>query len=326
MLLAASSSSISSEDTLTAAESAGIRFTPDVKRALVEGTPVVALESTIVCHGMPYPQNLRTAQEVEAIIRKNGATPATIAIIDGVPHVGAGGARQDGPPGAQGRATRYRQSGGGAIDGSHHGVVHDVLCLQACLTAGPDGAGLAGAGLGDAMAAMDVSSDLTELGRTPVAVVCAGAKSILDIPRTLEYLETQGVTVVAYGCDEFPAFFTRHSGCHAPCRLDTPEACAALLEANGRLELRSGVVIGVPIPNEHVAAAALVESAIASALQEARQQQIAGSRITPFLLKRISELTGGASLEANIALVKNNARVGALIAKALVHPFPQSRL
>ncbi|KAM1757902.1 hypothetical protein FF1_007003 [Malus domestica] len=164
---------------------------------------------------------------------------------------------------------------------------------------------------------MDISSDLTELGRTPVAVISAGVKSILDIPRTLEYLETQGVCVAAYRTNEFPAFFTETSGCKVPCRLDTPEDCAQLIDANLKLELGGGILIAVPIPKEHSASGSLIESAIQRALDEARDKNIIGNDATPFLLKRVNELTGGASLASNIALVKNNALVGAKVAVAL---------
>jgi pseudouridylate synthase len=163
---------------------------------------------------------------------------------------------------------------------------------------------------------MDVSADLTELGRTPVAVVCAGVKSVLDIPRTLEYLETQGVCVAAYGADEFPAFFTRRSGCSAPCRVDSPQEAAAIVAAGRRLGL-AGTLIAVPIPPDQEAAGSEVEQAIGRALREADEHGIRGNEITPFLLDRIKELTGGRSLESNIGLVKNNAAVGALIAAAL---------
>ncbi|CAN6448359.1 unnamed protein product [Victoria cruziana] len=164
---------------------------------------------------------------------------------------------------------------------------------------------------------LDISSDLTELGRTSVAVVSAGVKSILDIPRTLEYLETQGVAVAAYMTQEFPAFFVRSSGCQAPFRVDTPEACARLIDENMKLSMGSGILIGVPIPEAHSASGILIESAIKRALEEARDKNIVGNAATPFLLARVNELTGGASLTANIALVKNNARVGAEIAVAL---------
>ena len=165
---------------------------------------------------------------------------------------------------------------------------------------------------------MDISADLTELGRTPVAVICAGAKSVLDIPRTLEYMETQGVCVAAYQVDEFPAFFTRHSGCKAPVRFDTPlHVAAAIYSAFEELRLGSGMVLGVPIPEEYAAAGAEVEKAIETALEEAEGAGVRGNEVTPFLLKRIRELTGGTSLEANIHLVKNNAAVGARVALEL---------
>nr|DAD24061.1 TPA_asm: hypothetical protein HUJ06_025524 [Nelumbo nucifera] len=166
---------------------------------------------------------------------------------------------------------------------------------------------------------MDISSDLTELGRTPVAVISAGVKSILDIPRTLEYLETQGVTVAAYKTHEFPSFFTETSGCKVPCRVNSPEDCARLIDANLKLGLGSGILIAVPIPKEHAASGSLIEIAIQKALKEARDNNVTGNAETPFLLARVNELTGGASLAANIALVKHNAFVGAKIAVALAY-------
>mmetsp|Transcript_10656 Transcript_10656/g.30310 ORF Transcript_10656/g.30310 Transcript_10656/m.30310 type:complete len:200 (-) Transcript_10656:134-733(-) len=166
---------------------------------------------------------------------------------------------------------------------------------------------------------MDVSADLTELGRTPIAVVCAGAKTVLDIPRTLEYLETQGVPVAAYGSDFFPAFYTPSSGCAAPCRVDTPEDAANLIAASIRLGVRNGIIIGVPIPEEHMADGAEVESAIQTAVREVDAQGITGNKVTPFLLKRIGELTKGKSQEANMSLIKHNAKVGAQVAVALAN-------
>lgn len=164
---------------------------------------------------------------------------------------------------------------------------------------------------------MDISSDLTELGRTPVAVISAGVKSILDIPKTLEYLETHGVCVAAYKTNEFPAFFTETSGSKVSCRVDSPEDCARLIDANMKLKLGSGIVIGVPIPREHAASGSVIESAIQSALREAREKNITGNAETPFLLARVNELTGGLSLASNVALVKNNALIGAKISVAL---------
>eukprot|EP00850_Spirogloea_muscicola_P011955 SM000076S21776 [mRNA] locus=s76:141610:144250:- [translate_table: standard] len=271
------------------------------------------------CAGMPYPQNLETATAVEETVRQNGATPATIAILDGTPHIGLAQpdlqrlaalgkaakkvARRDIAP-----TVAKRENGATTVSATMFFAAK--VGIRVFVTGGIGGVHRMGE------STMDISSDLTELGRTPVAVVCAGAKSVLDIPRTLEYLETQGVTVVAYGADDFPAFFTRSSSCLAPCRVDTPEECAQLIEANARLDLQGGMVIGAPVPEQHTQAAAQVQYAIQSALKEA-EGHIAGAEMTPFLLQRINEMTGGASLAINIALVMNNAAIGARIAAAL---------
>ena len=302
------------------AASSSLVLSPEVQDALRTGRPVVALESTIVSHGMPYPQNLHTAQEVEQVVRSNGAVPATIAILSGVPHIGLtseqleriarGGAsviktsRRDLPA-----VMSLRKDGATTVSATM--LLAERAGIPIFVTGGIGGVHRGGE------TSLDVSADLTELGRTPVAVICAGAKSVLDIPRTLEYLETQGVCVAGYGVDEFPAFFTRHSGCKAPTRFDTPRQIAAAIHAARQLELENGMVIGVPIPAEHAAAGAEVESAIETALREADDSGIKGNDVTPFLLKRIRELTGGRSLEANIHLVKNNAAVGARIAVEL---------
>eukprot|EP00850_Spirogloea_muscicola_P006376 SM000030S11385 [mRNA] locus=s30:436968:440921:+ [translate_table: standard] len=293
------------EELLARAEAAGVRVHPAVRAALAAHRPVVALESTIICHGMPYPQNLETALAVEETVRQNGATPATIAILNGTLHIGLA------PPDLQrlaalGKAAKKvarrdiaptvakRENGATTVSATMFFAAK--VGIRVFVTGGIGGVHRMGE------STMDISSDLTELGRTPVAVVCAGAKSVLDIPRTLEYLETQGVTVVAYGANEFPAFFTRSSGCPAPCRVDTPEECAQLIEANARLDLQSGMVIGAPVPEQHTQAAAQVQDAIQSALKEA-EGHIAGSEMTPFLLQRINEMTGGASLKINIHLL-----------------------
>ncbi|GJP68738.1 hypothetical protein CLOP_g25402 [Closterium sp. NIES-67] len=305
---------------VVAAEAAGITLSAEVRSALLAGRPVVALESTIICHGMPYPQNLRAAEGVEDIIRKEGAVPATIAIIDGQPCIGvtASQLHQLARDGHAAVKTARRDmalvvSRGltGATTVSATMLLAHKVGISVFVTGGIGGVHRGGE------STMDISSDLTELGRTPVAVVCAGVKSVLDIPRTLEYLETQGVTVVVYGSKDFPAFFTTTSGCPAPATLSDPASCAALIDANHRLQLNSGMVIAVPVPAQQAAKAAQVEAATQQALREADVQAIKGAQITPFVLKRIKELTGGASLAANIALVKNNARVGAQIARAL---------
>ncbi|KAE9605194.1 putative pseudouridylate synthase [Lupinus albus] len=297
-----------------------VKVAAEVSEALSLGRPVVALESTIISHGMPYPQNLETAKQVEAIVRENGAIPATIAILDGAPCVGLSIEELErlATLGTKAQKTARRDiahvvatSGNGATTVSASMLLASMVGIPVFVTGGIGGVHRHGEHT------MDISSDLTELGRTPVAVVCAGVKSILDIPRTLEYLETQGVCVAAYKTNEFPAFFTESSGCKVSCRVDTPEDCARLIEANIKLNLGTGVLIAVPIPREHSTSGHIIESAIQKALKEARENNITGNAETPFLLARVNELTGGASLASNIALVKNNALVGAKVATAL---------
>lgn len=297
-----------------------VKIAPEVSEALSCGKAVVALESTIISHGMPYPQNLETAREVERVVKENGAVPATVAILDGVPCIGLSSRELSRLAylGTKAQKTARRdiahvvaRRGNGATTVSSTMFFASLVGIPVFVTGGIGGVHRHGEHT------MDVSSDLTELGRTPVTVISAGIKSILDVPRTLEYLETQGVTVAAYGTHEFPAFFTESSGCKVHCRLDTPEDCARLIDSNMKLGLGSGILIGVPIPAEHAASGALIESAIQRALKEACDSNVTGNSATPFLLARVNELTGGASLAANIALVKNNARVGANIAVAL---------
>ncbi|EEC83839.1 pseudouridine-5'-phosphate glycosidase isoform X2 [Oryza sativa Japonica Group] len=298
----------------------GVAVSPEVEAALARGGAVVALESTIICHGMPYPKNLQTAMEVEAVVRENGAVPATIAILNGVPHVGLSGEQLKSlaVSGRQFQKTARRDiahvvasGGNGATTVSATMFFAHKVGIPIFVTGGIGGVHRNGE------QTMDISSDLTELGKTPVTVISAGVKSILDIPRTLEYLETQGVTVAAYKTNEFPAFFTEVSGCKVPCRVDSPEECAKIIYANKNLHLGSGILIAVPIPKEHAASGNAIESAIQKALKEAEDKNIIGNAITPFMLDRVKVLTGRSSLEANIALVKNNALVGAKIAVAL---------
>ncbi|RAL47879.1 hypothetical protein DM860_011464 [Cuscuta australis] len=297
-----------------------IKISPKVSEALAHGRPVVALESTIITHGMPYPQNLETAKQVESIVRFNGAEPATIAILDGVPCVGLSKEELERLAflGSKVRKTARRDiahvvatRGNGATTVSATMFFASRVGIPIFVTGGVGGVHRHGENT------MDVSSDLTELGRTPVAVISAGVKSILDIPRTLEYLETQGVCVAAYQTDEFPAFFTQASGCKAPCRVDTVEDCARLIDASSKLGLESGILIAVPIPKEHSSSGSLFESEIQRALLEAQDKNIIGNAETPFLLARVNELTGGASLASNVALVKNNACIGAQVAVVL---------
>eukprot|EP00931_Biecheleriopsis_adriatica_P063617 TRINITY_DN38565_c0_g1_i1.p1 TRINITY_DN38565_c0_g1~~TRINITY_DN38565_c0_g1_i1.p1 ORF type:complete len:312 (+),score=71.46 TRINITY_DN38565_c0_g1_i1:26-961(+) len=297
-----------------------LHLSHEVQQALREGKPVVALESTIISHGMPFPQNLKTAQEVEGVLRDRGVVPATIGILGGRVHVGME------PPQLEalaklGLACRkvsrrdlasvvaMRQDGATTVSATM------LLAHQAGIPIFVTG-GIGGVHRG-AAESWDVSADLTELGRTPVCVVCAGAKSILDLPRTLEFLETQGVCVAGYGTSDFPAFFTPSSGLPTSCRVDGPDQAAGLLASQLQLGLTSGMVLAVPVPAALAAEAAQVEEATRTAVQESETQGVRGNEVTPFLLKRINELTGGESLRANIALVKHNAEVGAAVALEL---------
>ncbi|KAJ2692992.1 hypothetical protein H4218_006204 [Coemansia sp. IMI 209128] len=298
-----------------------LSISPAVRDALANGAPVVALESTIISHGMPYPQNVETARQVELIVKENGATPATIALIDGKIHVGLGDAELE----------HLGKSGKSAIKASRRdmaAVLSQRLLGATTVSGTMVAAHMAGiavfatGGIGGvhrgAELTMDVSADLTELGRTPVAVVCAGAKSILDLPKTLEFLETQGVPVVAYGeSRQFPAFFSPDSGLLAPWSMQTPQQVARFIKTNTELGLMTGQIIAVPIPNEYAESSAEIERAIDIAVRESEEMGIKGKECTPFLLQRIVELTGGASLTANIALVKNNARVASQISLSL---------
>ncbi|MFV1853389.1 MAG: pseudouridine-5'-phosphate glycosidase [Thalassospira sp.] len=296
-----------------------IDIAPEVAEALAAGKPVVALESTIISHGMPYPQNLETAQAVEQDVRDNGAVPATIAVIGGRCKIGLSP-----------EELEYFAKGSDILKLSRRDIPY-------CIAKKRDGATTVSAtmilaekagirvfatgGIGgvhrDLAGNFDVSADLTELGKTSVAVVCAGAKAILDIPKTLEHLETLGVPVIAYGTDEFPAFYSVESGHKAPLRLDSPEDMAAFLKSKWEFGLDGGVVIGNPPEADKALAREAIEGAIDDALAEAKQQNILGRDVTPFLLARVTKLTEGKSLEANIALVRNNARLGAKIALAM---------
>lgn len=296
-----------------------LKISPEIADALADGRPVVALESTIITHGMPYPQNLEMAGKVEAIVRAAGAIPATIAIMDGAFRVGLAGAdlRRLAETGATAAKASRRDVAALLNSGAIAGTTV-ATTMQAAEFAGIQlfaTGGIGGVHRG-AELSFDVSADLEELSRTPVAVVCAGAKAILDIAKTLEVLETKGVPVVGYGTDEFPAFWTRSSGHPVDQRLDTPEAVAALLDTQFRLGM-GGVLVANPIPAADALDPQMIAATIEQALADAGAAGIAGKATTPFLLKRIFELTGGRSLVSNIALVENNARVAAAIAVAL---------
>jgi pseudouridylate synthase len=295
-----------------------LALAPEVATALAAGQPVVALESTIVTHGMPWPVNFETARAVEATVREHGAVPATIAVQGGKVRVGLQHDELEAlarDPGAH--KLSHRDLAMALVQGWRGGTTVSAT-MRCAARAGVfvfATGGIGGVHRGGELT-MDVSTDLTELGRTPVAVVSAGCKAILDIPRTLEVLETLGVPVVGFGCDEVPAFFTRGSGCPAPLRLDTPAEVAALLDAHWGLGLRTGVLVTNPIPHAHAMDRVEIERAIAVALAEAEAQGITGAAMTPFLLDRVAALTGERSLGSNVALVKDNARVAAVIAVA----------
>lgn len=289
----------------------------EVQAALEGHHPVVALESTIIAHGMPYPRNVETAMRVEQAVRDAGAIPATCAVIGGKLHAGLDAAAIEllgqagsGIPKASRRDLAYLVSQGknGATTVASTMIIAHLAGIRIFATGGIGGVHRGGANT------LDISADLQELAQTPVAVVSAGAKSILDLGLTLEYLETFGVPVIGFGTDEFPAFFTRKSGFGVDFRLDTAQAVAQLLQSHWELGMKSGVLIANPVAAEHQLDPDAMQQAIEAALADADRQGIKGKAITPFLLAAVEKLTGGKSLEANIELVLNNARLAAEVA------------
>jgi pseudouridine-5'-phosphate glycosidase len=292
---------------------------PDVQAALADHRPVVALESTIITHGMPWPINLETARAVEAEIRAGGAVPATIAVLDGKLAIGLAPDRLERLARSTDAVKCSRRDLGVALARHQTGATTVAATMIAAHLAGirvfvTGGIGGVHRGAGTTM---DVSADLLELARTPVAVVCAGVKSILDVALTLEVLETHGVPVLGYGTDRFPAFYLRDGGHPVPVRCNDPAALAQVLALHWALGL-GGAVVANPIPTADELPGLEIEEAITKALGEASAQNVRGKEITPFLLQRLEALTAGRSLKANIALVMNNARVGAALAAALV--------
>lgn len=296
-----------------------IKLTPDVKAALKKGKPVVALESTIIAHGMPYPQNFEMAQHVERIIIEQGATPATIAIIEGELRGGLSNAEletfaKNGPKVAKVSTRDIPFIVARGLSGATTVASTMRLAAMAGIAVFATG-GIGGVHRG-AEKTFDISADLSEFAISSVAVVTAGAKALLDLALTLEVLETMGVPVVGYGTDQFPAFYSRNSGYKIPMRLDTPSEVAALMKTKWKLGLQGGVVVANPIAASDEIPANEIEPIILGALQEAKRQNISGKDTTPFLLKAIADITRGRSLIANIALVENNARLAAEIALA----------
>lgn len=295
-------------------------ISPEVEAALKAGKPVVALESTIISHGMPYPKNVETALLVEDTVRKNGAVPATIAIIGG--RLKAGLSKEEieylGKTG-RGVAKASRRDVAALVAGKKDGATTVTTTMMIAHMAGIEifaTGGIGGVHRG-AETTMDISADLEELAQTPVMVVCAGAKSILDLQLTLEYLETKGVPVIGYGTDELPAFYTRKSGLGVDYRVDSPEELAGIFYSQRELGLKGGMLVVNPIPEEYSMDKEVIDRAIEQALRECKEQGIKGKDTTPFLLAKVVELTGGDSLESNIKLVLNNATVAAKTAAAL---------
>ena len=293
---------------------------PDVQRALDEGRPVVALESTIISHGMPYPQNVETALNVEDIIRSHGAVPATIAVIGG--RLKAGLTREEidylGRTGTAVTKASRRDLPvliAKGMDGATTVTTTMMIAAMAGIRVFATG-GIGGVHRG-AETTMDISADLEELAQTPVMVICAGAKSILDLGLTLEYLETKGVPVIGYGTKELPAFYTRKSGFGVDYELDTPMEIARAFHAQRAMGLKGGMLVTNPIPEEYSMDADTINAAIDEAIAEAKTLGIHGKETTPFLLAKIKDLTGGDSLESNIQLVYNNARLAADVAFCL---------
>ena len=296
-----------------------LKIHPEIAEAISAGKPVVALESTIISHGMPYPQNVKTALEVEAVIRENGAIPATIALLDGKMCVGLDANQLEKLANSSNvwkvslREMPYvlSQKLIGATTVAATMRVASLAGIQIFVTGG-----IGGVHRG-AEKTMDISADLIEMGQTNVAVVSAGVKSILDIGLTLEYLETLGIPVVTFGQNEFPSFYSRKSGFASPLRLDDPISIANLLKTKWEIGLTGSVLIANPVPLEFEVANEKIETFILEALSASQKQGIKGKEVTPFLLKTIASQTKGESLEANIALIKNNAKLGAEIAKGL---------
>ncbi len=295
-------------------------ISPEVKAALDAGKPVVALESTIISHGMPYPQNVETALAVEDIIRQNGATPATIAIIGG--KLKAGCTKDEieylGKKGQEVTKASRRDLAvlcARGADGATTVTTTMIIAHMAGISIFATG-GIGGVHRG-AETTMDISADLEELAHTPVMVVCAGAKSILDLGLTLEYLETHGVPVIGYGTEELPAFYTRKSGFGVDYRMDSPEELAAAFKTQQELGLGGGMLVTNPIPEEYSMDPAVINAAIGEALRQAEANGIHGKATTPFLLAKVKELTGGDSLSSNIQLVFNNAALAAKTAACL---------
>jgi pseudouridine-5'-phosphate glycosidase len=295
-----------------------LQIKPEIADALHSHRPVVALESTLITHGLPYPDNLSTARAIEAAVRESGALPATIAILRGQITVGLDDAQLEYLATARDVLKCSRRDLGTALAQKRDGATTVAGTMIVAALAGIGVFATGGIGGVHRGHPFDISADLEELGRTPVTVVCAGAKSLLDLPLTLEQLETRGVPVIGYGTDELPAFYSRKSGLRLDARADTPGEVAAIVRARRALGLAGGELVTVPVPAADELPRAEAEAAIAQATQLADEAGVTGARVTPFVLAQIAELTDGRSQQANIALLLNNAHVAAHIAQAIV--------
>jgi pseudouridine-5'-phosphate glycosidase len=293
---------------------------PEVTRALRAGLPVIALESAVITHGLPRPENLELAQRVESAVREEKAVPATVALLDGKVHLGLSGAELERLANEDGARKISRRDFGIALARAEPGGTTVAGTLIAARQAGIRVFATGGIGGVHRDAPFDMSADLPELGRSPLVVVCAGAKAILDLPATVEVLETLGVAIIGYQTDELPAFYSRSSGLPVNLRIETPQEAAEIARAQWSLGLESALLVVQPPPEEAALPADEIERSIRDALDEAREQKISGAAVTPFLLSRVSRLSGGASLRTNLALLENNARLAARIAAAL---FPR---
>lgn len=302
-----------------------IRISPTIAQAKSLELPIVALESTVITHGLPYPENLNLANELENEVRQLGVTPATIAVLNGIVHVGLNAVQLDGLATDKdllkissrdfASAITKKKSGGTTVAGSL--VVAQLAGIQVFATGGIGGV--------HRHSQTDISADLQQLARTQLIVVCAGAKAILDLPATIEYLETHGVPVVGYQTNNFPAFYSQNSGLLTSVRADTPGEVIKIARAHWGFGLKTAILVTVPPPSDTAMPQESVKKAVDQALKDAQEKNIRGKDVTPFLLHRVSELTGGASLRANLGLLKNNARVAASIAKNIVRESPQSK-
>ncbi|RJP49895.1 MAG: pseudouridine-5'-phosphate glycosidase [Anaerolineaceae bacterium] len=292
-----------------------LQLSPETSRALNMGAPIVALESTVITHGLPHPQNLELAREMEKQVRDNGATPATVAILDGKIRIGLSDEELAQLSNSDPTLKASHRDLATAIVKKVNGGTTVAGTMFAANMAGIKVFATGGIGGVHKESSFDISTDLRSLAEIPMIVVCAGAKAILDLPATLEYLETLGVPVIGYKTDEFPAFYSRESGLGVSVRLDSPKEIADFAKAHWDLGMKSGVLVTNPIPAAEAIPGSRMEPVIAKASAEAIKQGVHGQALTPFLLARISELTKGKSLKANLALLLNNARLAAKIAK-----------